>query len=256
MEKKQSILKHLSELRRRLVIVLAAHLAAAGVCFTLAQPILRFVLLLDPGFELVYLAPSELFSVYIQVSLFCAVILCLPLTIYEIWMFVARGLYRREKLYVASSLLFSAFFFAAGAAFAYLVVLPVTLDFFLRIQMQGVSPMISVAEFVAFVSSMVAAFGVVFEMPVAAALLSALGVLRPGSIRKRQPILIVAIFVTAAAITPPDVVSQLMLALPMTALLQLSIGICWLIERNRNRRLADAAPAKPAPSAAGRGSFN
>ena len=236
MEQKQTMLSHLGELRKRLIIVLAANLIAAGVCFAFASTLLDFILRLNPGFELVYLAPSELFTVYVQVAAVCGLVLCLPLTVFELWLFIARGLYFREKLYLAGSLLFSALFFAVGAAFAYFTVLPVTLDFFLRIQMQGISPMISVAEFVAFVSAMITAFGAVFEMPVAAALLSALGILRPGAIRKRQPALIVAIFVAAAAITPPDVISQLMLAIPMTALLQLSIGVCWLTHRLRQKR--------------------
>ena len=95
--------------------------------------------------------------------------------------------------------------------------------------------MISVSQFLSFVLTTLLCFGVVFEMPVAAALLSAFGLLRPGTIRKYQPAIIVIIFILAAILTPPDVVSQLMLAVPMVILLQLSIGLCWLVWKLRGK---------------------
>jgi sec-independent protein translocase protein TatC len=131
---------------------------------------------------------------------------------------------------------FAGLFFAAGAWFAFGLVLPTTLDFFLRIAMQGVAPMISVAEFLSFVLTILLCFGLVFEMPVAAGLLAAFGLLKPGMLRKAQPYIIVVIFILAAALTPPDVVSQLLLAVPMVALLQLSIGICWLVGKLRKKK--------------------
>lgn len=234
-ERKQTVLQHITELRRRLIAVLAVNLAAAAACFYWVEPLLDLVLSLGGGYPLVYLAPSELFGVYVQASLIGGVALALPFTLFQLWMFVAGGLYRREKLAVAASLLFAGLFFALGAVFAYRIVLPTMLDFFLRIAMEGIAPMISVAEFVSFVLTVLLCFGVVFEMPVAAGLLSAFGILRPGTVRKYQPAIIVLIFVLAALLTPPDVVSQLMLALPMVVLLQLSIGVCWLVGKLRQR---------------------
>lgn len=232
-EKKQTVLQHITELRRRLIVVLAVNLAAAILCFQWVQPILERLLAPGKNYSLVYLAPSELFGVYIQVALVCGVVLALPVTLFEIWMFVAGALRRKEKLVVAFSLLFSGAFFVLGVVFAFQIVLPTMLDFFLRIAMAGISPMISVAEYLAFVMGVLFCFGLVFEMPVAAGLLSAFGLLRPGVILKHQPAIIVVIFILAAGLTPPDVISQLMLAVPMVLLLQISIGVCWLVARLR-----------------------
>ena len=232
-ERKQTVLQHITELRRRLIAILAVNLLAAAVCFYWVEPLLDLVLGLGSGYPLVYLSPSELFGVYVQAALIGGVALALPFTLFQLWMFVAGALYRREKVAVAASLAFAGVFFLLGAVFAFRIVLPTMLDFFLRIAMEGISPMISVAEFVSFVLTVVVCFGVVFEMPVAAGLLSAFGILRPGTIRKYQPTLIVVIFILAAVLTPPDVVSQLMLALPMVVLLQLSVGVCWLVGKLR-----------------------
>lgn len=236
-ESKQTVLEHITELRRRLIAVLVVNLGAAVACFHWVEPLMDRLLSLSGGFSLVYIAPSELFGVYVQVALVCGVAVALPFTLFQLWMYVARGLYRHEKVAVACALMLAGGFFAAGVVFAFRLVLPTILDFFLRIAMKGISPMISVAEFLSFVLGMLLCFGVVFEMPVAAGLLSALGLLRPGTIRKYQPTLIVVIFIVAAALTPPDVVSQLMLAVPMVALLQISIGICWLVGRLRQKLL-------------------
>lgn len=236
-ESKQTVLEHITELRRRLIAVLVVNLGAAVACFHWVEPLMDRLLSLSGGFSLVYIAPSELFGVYVQVALVCGVAVALPFTLFQLWMYVARGLYRHEKVAVACALALAGVFFAAGVVFAFRLVLPTILDFFLRIAMKGISPMISVAEYLSFVLGTLLCFGVVFEMPVAAGLLSALGLLRTGTIRKYQPTLIVVIFIVAAALTPPDVVSQLMLAVPMVALLQISIGICWLVGRLRQKLL-------------------
>jgi sec-independent protein translocase protein TatC len=235
-ESKQTVLQHITELRRRLIAILAVNLVAAALCFYWVQPLMEKLLELGGGFSLVYIAPSELLGVYIQVALIGGIALALPFTLYQLWMFVAKGLYPKEKVAVAVSLVFAGLFFAAGAWFAFGLVLPTTLDFFLRIAMQGVAPMISVAEFLSFVLTILLCFGLVFEMPVAAGLLAAFGLLKPGMLRKAQPYIIVVIFILAAALTPPDVVSQLLLAVPMVALLQLSIGICWRVGKLRKKK--------------------
>lgn len=235
-ESKQTVLQHMTELRRRLIAVLVVNLAAAGLCFYWVEPLMDKLLELSTGFSLVYIAPAELFGVYIQVALVCGIALALPFTLFQLWMFVAKGLYAKEKVAVAVSLVFAGVFFAAGVVFAFRLVLPTTLGFFLRVAMGGITAMISVAEFLSFVLTVLLCFGVVFEMPVAAGLLSAFGLLRPGTVRKAQPYIIVVIFVLAAALTPPDVVSQLMLAVPMVVLLQLSIGICWLVAKLKAKK--------------------
>ena len=239
-DKKQTIIGHLSELRRRLILILVVNLAAAFFCFSRVGPLMEYVLRLAEGIELVYLSPSELFVVYVKLALTAGVVLCLPFTLYQIWAFVAQGLYDSEKLVVAASLGVGGLFFAAGAVFAYLVVLPVTLRFFQQINVSPVSAMISVREFVSFVGSLVVAFGIVFEMPVLAGLLAQLGLVKSKTLLKHQGSLIVVIFIIAAIMTPPDVISQMLMGIPMVALLEISIGVCWLVERSKQRRLKSA----------------
>jgi len=237
----KTFLAHLTELRRRLIVILVCNLGAAAACFVWVRPIMERLLQMGSGYNLVYLAPSELLTVYVEVAVVCGVALALPVTLFEVWMFVASGLYRREKIALACTLGFASLFFALGVWFGARVALPFMLAFFLNITMEGIAPMISVAEFLSFVLTFLLSFGVVFEMPVAAGLLTGVGLLRPGAIRRHQPVIILVIFIVAAALTPPDVASQMMMALPMCALLQLSIGVCWVVARRREKRLAARA---------------
>ncbi len=235
------LMDHLGELRRRLGVVIAVNLIVAVILFQYAAVIMEYLFALNPGMELVYISPQELLLVYIQVAFIAAIVLCSPITIYEIWAFVGKGLYHNERVYVLTSLFFGLFCFAVGVAFSYMVVLPVTLEFFVRIATETVSPMISVQNYADFVNKMLLAFGIVFEMPVLVYLFSKLGYLKPESIRTKRGVLVVLIFIVAAIITPPDVVSQMMLAVPMLLLMQFSYGICCIVDRRQKRKEAKAA---------------
>ena len=235
------LLDHLGELRRRLAVVVAANLLVVVVLFQYAAAIMEYLFAINPGMELVYISPQELLLVYIQLAVLAAVVLCSPVTIYQVWAFVSKGLYQHEKGAVILSLLSGLVCFAAGAVFCYLVVLPVTLQFFVRISTEQVAAMISVQNYANFINKMLLAFGIVFEMPVLVFLFSKLGYLHPESIRDKRGVLIILVFIFAAIITPPDVVSQLMLAGPMLLLMQLSYYICCAVDRSRKRREAREA---------------
>ena len=241
------LLDHLGELRRRLAVVLAVNLIAAVILFQYAAVIMEYLFALNPGMELVYISPQELLLVYIQIAFIAAIVLCSPITIYEIWAFVGKGLYRQEKVYVLTSLFFGLLCFVGGVVFSYAAVLPITLEFFVRIATEEVAPMISVQNYADFVNKMLLAFGIVFEMPVLVYLFSKLGYLKPESIRDKRGVLVVLIFVVAAIITPPDVVSQMMLAIPMLLLMQISYYICCFVDRRRKRK--EARQAKEAAAA-------
>lgn len=229
---------HLDELRKRLTAVAAVNLIAAAVLFTKAELVLDYFLAINPGMELVYISPSELLMVYVQLSFIMALVVCSPVTIYEIWAFVEKGLYRKEKIYIFITLVFSVIFFALGVAFAYFMVLPTTLKFFMRIAVEDVASMISVKSYISFINTMLLCFGAVFELPVLVFLLSKMEVLKPEFLKKNRGLFIVAIFILAAVITPPDVVSQIMLAVPMIILLQLSTFICVVVDKTNIKRTA------------------
>ncbi|MBR6518403.1 MAG: twin-arginine translocase subunit TatC [Oscillospiraceae bacterium] len=227
---------HLDELRKRLTVIAVVNLVASAVLFTKADFVLDYFLAINPGMELVFITPSELLVVYFQLSLIMALILCSPVTFYEIWAFVEKGLYRKEKIYISLTLVFGVIFFVGGVAFCYFMVLPTTLKFFMRIAISDVTSMISIKSYISFINTMLLCFGAVFEMPVLVFLLSKLEILTPEFLRKNRGLLIVVIFILAAVITPPDVISQIMLAVPMVLLLQLSIVICTVVYKTNRKK--------------------
>lgn len=222
---------HLAELRKRMLIIFIANIAATFVCYEYADKLVGLFLSLNQNMNLVYLSPPELFLAYLKISLITGIVIASPITVSQIWAFVGPGLYNEEKLSLMASFFAGVLCFLSGSFFAYKVVLPTMLGFFARIQMAEIAAMISVGSYLDFICSILFTFGLVFEMPVLAALLAKFGFLKASTIKKKQPILILGIFVIAALITPPDIISQIMLAVPMILLLQLSIMICWFINK-------------------------
>ena len=155
------------------------------------------------------------------------------------WAFVEKGLYKKEKIYILLTLIFGTIFFVAGVAFCYFMVLPTTLKFFMRIAIEDISSMISIKSYVSFINTMLLCFGAVFEMPVLVFLLSKLEILKPQFLKANRGLFIIAIFILAAVITPPDVVSQLMLAVPMIMLFQLSTFVCVVVDKTNRKKHSD-----------------
>ena len=233
--KEMSLFDHLDELRKRLIIIVIVNFVAAILLFSQTEIIMSYLLEVNPGMELVYTTPSELLTVYIQLSLILAVTICSPITVYQVWAFIEKGLYEKEKKAILFTLIFGVVFFIIGLAFCYFMVLPTTLEFFVRIAIEEVSSMLSIQSYVSFVNMMLLAFGLVFEMPVIIFLLSKLGIIKPEFLKKNRGIIIVAIFIFASIITPPDVISQLMLGIPMVILLEFSILICTLVYKGKKK---------------------
>ena len=231
-----SLFGHLNELRKRLTIVVVANVAVAAVLFTKASMVMDYFLSINPGMGLVYISPSELLLVYVQLSVIMALIVCSPLNAYQLWAFIEKGLYKKEKVYILITFIFGVIFFVAGVAFCYYMVLPTTLGFFIRIAIDDVSSMISIKSYISFINTMLLCFGAVFEMPVIVFLLSKLEILKPEFLKANRGLLVIAIFILAAVITPPDVVSQLMLAFPMVLLLQISTVICTVVDKTNRKK--------------------
>ena len=241
MKKKEemSLFGHLDELRKRLTVIVVVTLAVSAFLFTKADMVMDYFLAINPGMELVFITPSELLVVYVQLSLIMALIVCAPVNVYGVWAFVEKGLYKKEKIYILLTLIFGTIFFAAGVAFCYFMVLPTTLKFFMRIAIEDVTSMISIKSYVSFINTMLLCFGAVFEMPVLVFLLSKLEILKPQFLKANRGLFIIAIFILAAVITPPDVVSQLMLAVPMVLLFQLSTFVCVVVDKTNRKKHSD-----------------
>ena len=227
---------HLRELRRRVLVCVVLLVLVFMLCLSAAPRIVT--LLTDMGerysYVYVYIAPQELFLVYMNVALVGALVLCFPVLAYEVYAFCSPGLTGRERRYTLGALGAGALCFLMGVAFAYFISLPFMLRFLIQFTKQvNVSASISIEQYISFLLTVFVIFGLVFELPVISVLLTALGLVRAEWLVKGRRVMIVVIFLLAAIITPPDVVSQIMVAVPMLALYELSIILSRLVGKRR-----------------------
>jgi sec-independent protein translocase protein TatC len=248
-DRKQPLIEHLIELRTRLLWSLAALLVAFFVCFALARPI--FSILVQPlaaagQDRVIFTQVFEAFFVQVRVAFFGALMVSFPVIATQAWKFVAPGLYRQEKAALFPFLVATPFLFALGASFAYFVAVPVALRFLLGFQgeLGGVTQeaLPSVGQYLTFIMQFLFAFGAAFLLPVLLMLLHRAGILTLDQLVKGRRYAIVIAFVIAAIFTPPDVVSQLLLAVPLILLYEIAI----LAIRVTDRRRRPAAEEKPA----------
>lgn len=244
-----SLSGHLKELRNRIVVCVLLLLVAFAACLSVAPGIVTA--LTDMGdqyaYRYVYIAPQELLLVYMNAALVGAVVLCFPVLAYEAYAFCRPGLSRKAQFYTVGALIAGALFFAAGVAFAYYISLPFMLRFLIQFTHEvNVAASISIGEYVGFLLTVFVIFGLIFELPVISVLLTGLGVIKAEWLVKGRRIMIVLIFVLAAIITPPDVVSQIMVALPMLGLYELSILLSRIIGRAKKKEAPAEAKAEPA----------
>lgn len=221
-----TITGHLDELRRRLFRIAAVFILASVLCFLFIQRFVDVALTMSPDFSFVYLSPSELFTSYLKLSFVLGLVLASPFILWQVWGFIQPGLTEEEGKSALSAIVAGFVFFLLGALFCFLVVLPITLQFFYNFNgSTQISASISFNNYMNFVLGMLVAFGAVFEMPVLSFLLARLGLLKPEWLVAARKYAILAVFIVAAVITPPDVVSQLMTAVPMLGLYELSIFV-------------------------------
>ena len=231
-----SLSGHLKELRNRILVVVILLLVAFTACLSISPNILTF--LTDMGekynYVYVYIAPQELLLVYLNTALIGALVICFPVVAYEVYAFCSPGMKKKERTFFIGSLLAGTAFFVLGVAFARYISLPFVLRFLIQFTGQvDVSASISIQQYIGFLMTIFVVFGLVFELPVVSVLLTGLGLIKTDWLRKGRKIMIVIIFVMAAIITPPDVVSQVMVAIPMIGLYELSIGLSSLVARRR-----------------------
>ncbi|PZO62722.1 MAG: twin-arginine translocase subunit TatC [Pseudoxanthomonas suwonensis] len=238
-----TLLDHLIELRSRLlraivgiVIVLVGLLPFANRLYgMLAQPLLDK---LPKGAQLIAVEVASPFFAPIKLAFFLALLITMPWLLYQLWAFVAPGLYRRERRLALPLLASSLLLFYTGCAFAYFVVLPAVFGFLVQVTPSGVSMMTDINAYLDFVLVLFLAFGASFELPVALVILVLLGWVTPKQLREWRGYAVVGIFILSAIITPPDVVSQLLLAIPMCLLYEAGILAASLLDRNRQRDTA------------------
>ncbi|MDE5831703.1 MAG: twin-arginine translocase subunit TatC [Desulfovibrio sp.] len=224
------LLDHLAELRSRLLKSAIAVALAFGVCWYFVDPL--FDILLDPllavlpeGTHAQYTTLPEAFFTRMTVAFVASLFLASPVIFYQIWAFVAPGLYDEEKRYIIPIAFVSALFFAAGGAFCYFIVFPFAFKFFISYSTPEIVITPKVGDYLSFVLKLLFAFGLIFETPIFTLFLARMGLITSKMMRKAWKYAVVAIFVLAAILTPPDVVSQLLMAGPMLLLYEISIGV-------------------------------
>ena len=233
-----NLLGHLIELRSRLLravvgllLVFVALLPFANRLYGwLAQPLLAK---LPAGGQLIAIEVASPFFAPLKLAFFVAIVVAMPWLLYQAWAFVAPGLYRREKKMALPMLASALLLFYAGCAFAFFIVLPAVFTFLHKVTPAGVAMMTDISHYLDFVLVVFLAFGASFELPVALVILVLLGWVTPAQLREWRGYAIVGIFVVAALITPPDVISQLLLALPMIALYEVGIIAARAVTRRR-----------------------
>lgn len=236
----QSLIAHLIELRTRLVrALLAIFIVFIGlfhwsnqIYSLLARPLLRT---LPKGGQLIATEVTAPFLVPMKVTLLTAFLLVLPYVLYQIWSFIAPGLYTHEKKIAVPMLVSSVMLFYCGMAFAYFLVFPVVFGFISSVTPAGVAMMTDISKYSDFVMTLFLAFGFTFEVPVLVVLLVSIGVVNVAKLREIRPYMIVAAFVIGAIFTPPDVISQTMLAVPLWVLYELGILAATLIDKQHIR---------------------
>ena len=233
-EKKMPFLEHLEELRWTLLRSLVSIFLAAVICFIFSKQIVDFLRWPGPeDLKLIYLSPTEGFMIYIKVALFSGLVVALPYVSYEFWRFVVPGLLEKERKLVPPIVFFTVFCFALGGAFAYLLIIPFGLKFLLGFQTEYLEATIAIGKYLGFVVTLILVFGVVFELPVLSFFLSKIGLLTPEFLRSKRRYGIVTIFILAAFVTPPDIMTQLMLAGPLIILYEISIWVSAVVVRKK-----------------------
>lgn len=225
---KLPLTEHLEELRKRLIRCVIAVLGGFTIAYIFKERLFGFLVaplinVMRREDTLIFTGLPEAFFTYLKVSLLAGLFLAAPFIIYQFWMFVAPGLYKNERRTMIPIIFVSSLFFVGGALFGYFLVFPVGFKFLLGFASETIQPLPSMREYLSFASKLLLAFGIVFELPIVITALARLGIVSVPFLKKNRKYAILIFFTGAALLTPPDIVTQSLLALPMIVLYEISI---------------------------------
>tara|TARA_Y100000816_G_scaffold292321_1_gene286995 strand:- start:3040 stop:3768 length:729 start_codon:yes stop_codon:yes gene_type:complete len=231
-------LDHLEELRWRLIRSIASVLIGAVISFYFIDQIIEFLVkpteALKNSMDLQVLKVQGMFMIKWSIALFGGIIISIPVLTFQIWKFVAPGLYIDEKKYIIPLIIFTFLSFLCGLIFAYMIVIPFSLGFFTSVGFEGIQNNFSINYYFSFITWLMIGSGLIFELPVIVFILSVIGLLTPAFMRHYRRYAIVIILVLSAFITPPDPVSLVLMSIPLLVLYEVSIGVSWLVNRKKH----------------------
>ncbi len=232
---------HLEELRRRLLICIIAIAVGSVVSFAfakqlfyiLAQPLVK---ILPPDQPMIFTALTEAFFTYFKVALLSGFVLACPVVFYQLWKFIAPGLYEHEKRFVLPFVISATVFFLLGGLFAYFIVFPFGFKFFLGFSTEYLKLLPKMSEYFSLILKLLFAFGIVFEMPVITFFLAKMGLVNGQMLASKRRYAIVIIFLVAAILTPPDVGTQLLMAGPLLVLYEISVWVARIFGQKPSKQ--------------------
>jgi len=231
-------LDHLEELRWRLIKSILSILIGAAVSFYFIDIIIEFLIKPTEGLrnamDLQVLKVQGMFMIKWGIALLGGVVVSVPVLTYQLWKFIAPGLYIDEKKYIIPLILFTFLSFISGLVFAYMIVIPFSLSFFTSVGLEGIENNFSINYYFNFITWLMLGSGLIFELPVVVFILSIIGLLTPAFMRHYRRYAIVLILVISAFITPPDPVSLVLMSIPLLLLYEISIGVSWLVNRKKH----------------------
>lgn len=227
-QKDMTIFEHISELRKRLMIIVVFFILAVIVSFFLSQPLIRYLQASDFAQEMTMNAfrLTDPFKVFMEMTLYLAVVIILPVILYQLWAFISPGLYEKERKVTLSYIPVAVILFLAGIAFSYFILFPLILQFMMKLSSQmDINPVIGINEYFSFLFQITLPFGILFELPIVIMFLTRLGIITPMFLAKIRKYAYFFLVVLSAFITPPDVMSQIVVGVPLIILYEISIWI-------------------------------
>ena len=237
-ETKQPFMSHLEELRKRLIICAITVGIGFAISYIFAERLFQILVtpltrIMPEGDRLIFTNLPEMFLTYLKTAVICGILLTAPVLFHQLWMFIAPGLYQHEKKYAIPFVVFSTILFVGGALFGYFIVFPFGFKFFLGFANEYIQALPSVKQYFSFAIKLLFAFGIVFELPVVAFFLSKMGIVTPEFLKKKRKYALLMTFVMAAILTPPDVITQLMMAGPLIILYEIGILVARMARKKK-----------------------
>jgi sec-independent protein translocase protein TatC len=245
-DEKVPLTSHLGEVRSRLIRVIILLSILFVICFTLSETFLDIIRVPLKERNLIFISPTEAFFAHLKLGFFFALALSIPFILYHLWEFISPGLKIKERKYTLPFVIFSTMFFIIGALFAYKYILPLGLRFLLTYKTNALTPNITIGYYISFTFRIILVFGIIFELPLISFFLTKIGIVKPSILTKNRKYAILLIFVVSAILTPPDVITQILMALPLIFLYEISVIVCRMVYRvwytGKNKLIKRALP--------------